>query len=386
MKILKRTTVIIGLAAVVASCGPKPPPETPITPEEPVITTEARLEVARAFMDRGRVGEAADHYRQILEEDPQSFEANLNLGIALATMEDAKFENERDYTAARLPLLAARAARPEDARPYIHIGALDFKSRAYRAAIENLSVAIRLDPRSEQAHEMLGVSYLELGMDKAAREELEATLGLNPANETANFEVGKIYESQGSNRLAMVHLEQALQANPNLDMATWLLERIYYEEGLFDRAEAACGRFLRFHPEDIQSLEILGWIYKRQERTSDMLEIYTRLTDIEPDNTGYWSPLVQHYMERNDYENARPILEQSLQHNPYYAYGNVRYGQVLMHYADERLRDGRTQEGLQLLSEALGHLDRARVDDRYHTTALELIERVRSRIRTTSGR
>jgi tetratricopeptide (TPR) repeat protein len=198
--------------------------------------------------------------------------------------------------------------------------------------------------------------------------------------------MGKIYESQGSNRLAMVHLEQALEANPNLDMATWLLERIYYEEGLFDRAEAACRRFLRFHLEDIQSLEILGWIYKRQERTRDMLEIYTRLTDIEPDNTGYWSPLVQHYMEHNDYENARPILERSLQHNPYYAYGNVRYGQVLMHYADESLRNGRTQEALQMLSQALGHLEKARVDDRYHTTALELIERVRSRIRTTSGR
>lgn len=387
MKILKGTAVLVGLAAVLAGCGPKPPPrQTPTIPEKPVVTTEARLQMARSFMDRGRVGEAADQYRQILDEDPQSFEANLNLGIALVTMEDAKFENERDYANARLRFLAAQAARPKDARPYIHIATLDFKSRAYRAAIENLSVAISLDPGSESAHEMLGVSYIELGMDQAAREELQATLRLNPANETANFEMGKIYEKQGSNRLAMVHLEQALEANPNLDMAIWLLERIYYEDGLLDRAEATCKRFLRFHPEDIQSLEILGWIYKRQERTQGMLEIYTRLTDIEPDNTGYWSPLVQHYMENNDYESARPILERSLQHNPYYAYGNVRYGQLLMHYADESLRNGRTQEALQMLSQALGHLEKARVDDRYDTTALELIEQVRSRIRTTSGR
>jgi tetratricopeptide (TPR) repeat protein len=384
MKLLMKISIALGTVAIIASCGPKPPPAPP-APEAPVMTTAERLELAGAYLDRGRVGDAAGYYQEVLKEEPRSFEANLNLGIALMTMEDARFANERDYSGVQRHFLAAKAARPDDARPYIHLGSLAFKSKDYRSAIENLSVATSLDPGSEPAHEMLAISFIEVGLDEAGREELIATLAINSTNEVANFEMGKIYEGESNNEAAMLHLEQALEVNPNLDMATWLLERIYYDEGLYDRAEATCKRFLRFHPEDIQSLEILGWIYTRQARSRDMVEIYTSLTNIEPDNTGYWSPLVQHYMEREDFAGARPILERSLKHNPYYAYGNVRYGQVLMHYGDESLRNGNVQAAIELFSQARDHLEKAKVDDRYHTTALQLIDQASARIRQASG-
>jgi tetratricopeptide (TPR) repeat protein len=350
------------------------------------MTIEEQLEVAGVYMEKGRVGDAADQYRTILAEDPQNFEANLNLAVALTTMENAKFANERDYFEARQHLRMAFDVRPGDARPYIQLGKLDFESGAYRDAISNLSVATGLDPASELAHEVLGRSFIEVGMRDEGEEELLKTLAINPGNEAANFELGRLYERAGKNGPAMRHLEKALEVNPNLDMAVWLLERIYYEEGFYERAEATCRRFLKYHPDDIQSLEVLGWVYRRQERTAEMLEIYARLTSVEPANTGYWSPLIQHYMEHEDYERARPILERSLKHNPYYAYGNVRYGQVLIHYADESLTQGDRQEAIHLLSEAKEHLEKAKVDDRYHATASKLIDHVSARIRQASGK
>lgn len=381
----KVLTAVIVLAA--AGCGPKPqPPPEPPPAEEETITHEERLELARTYMGEGRVGEAADRYREILEYQPDDFEAHLNLGIAVWTMQGAAFENERDYAEAEAHFHRALGIRTDDARPYLYLGTIEFERKNHRAAIDRLSVAASLDPANESAHEMLGLSLIEIGSKREAERELLRALDINPLNQAANLALGKIYEQENRNDLAMRFLETALDANPNLDMATYILQRIYYEMGIYDKAEAKCRHFLKYHPEDIQSLEILSWIYRLQNRTDDMLEVYKSLTAIQPDNTAYWSPMIQHHMENNDYESARGLLETALEHNPYYAYGNVRYGQVLIHYGERALDGGRKQEAARLFSLAGDHLRKARVDDRYAEAASKLISQVESRLRDLSGR
>ena len=379
--------VVPGLALALAGCAPKPDitPQPEAPPAEEVLTLEARHEIARAYLYEGRVGDAAGHYREILKESPGDFEANLNLAVALMTMENAKFANERDYTEIKEHLLAARDAGANDYRPYFHLGGLAFEAGDYAAAAEYLSTARDLDVGSEAIHEMLGISLIKTGDEVAGRRELLRALEINPENPAANFELGKIYEKEDNNSLAMAHLEKALAANPNLDMAAYLLERVYYEEKFYDKAEKTCRQFLKYHPEDVQSLEILGWVYRHQERTDDMLGVYRRLTRISPDNTGYWSPLVQHHMDNSNFSDARGLLEECLGHNPYYAYGNIRYGQVLMHYGDEGRRSGNNRQALELFTRAKEYFEKAKVDDRYAGTASQLIDQVNGRIRNISG-
>jgi tetratricopeptide (TPR) repeat protein len=384
-KIVAGVAVAIALAGAFAGCGPKPPPPPPPPPPEAAPTLEERLEIAGAYLDKGRVGDAAEQYRLVLAEDPVSFEANLSLGIALMTMEDAKYKNERNYSEIRRYLDTAAGLRPGDPRPRIHLGEIALKTEDHEAAIDHLSVAESLAPDNESVQEMLAVAFLEKDMGKEGKRRLHSVLEINPANATANFEIGKIYEKENRNELAIAHLERALEANPNLDMATWLLGRVYYEEKLYQRAADKCRQFLRFHPEDIQSLEILGKIYREQERPLEMLDIYGRLTRIDPENTMYWSPIVQHYMEVEDYEKARFVLEDALKHNPYYAYGNIRYGQVLILLGDDKLRYGDKLVALELFAKAKHHFKLAQIDDRYVSPAAKLIDQAEDRIRRASG-
>ena len=378
------TAIII---IVAAGCGPKPqaPPEPPPVEEEPLTRAE-RLELARSYMDQGRVGEAADRYREILEYAPDDFEANLNLGIALFTMESAAFENERDYAQAAIHFHRAVDLRKDDPGPHLYLGTIEFERRDYQAAIEYLSVASSLDPAGEAAHEMLGLSFIEVGAEDAGKRELRKTLEINPRNQSANLKLGEVYEREDRNDLAVGLLETALDVNPNLDMARYILQRAYYEEGLHEKAEAKCKEFLKFHPADIQSLEILSWIYRLEDRTREMLAVYERLTEIQPENTAYWSPLIQHYMENNDYEKAGALLETSLSHNPYYAYGNVRYGQVLVYRGERTLEGGSREQAIGLFSLALEHFRKAMVDDRYAETAAKLMSQVENRLRGLSDR
>jgi cytochrome c-type biogenesis protein CcmH/NrfG len=376
----------LGGACLFTGCGPKPDRvETPEAEPEHEATLEDQLASAEEYMADGRVGEAAERYEAILMRDPESFEATLNLAVALKTMEDARYLNDRDYGEIRNLLVRAESLEPGDPRPHLLLGTIEFEKGNYGTAIGHLRRADALDAGNSLVHEMLGISLIKTGDPAGGETELREVIRTDPENQAANFHLGKIYEEQGRSVEAAVHLEQALEANPNLDMATYLLSRIYYETKHYVKAEAKCREFLRHHPDDIQSLEILGRIYRQEGRAEEMVDVYGRLAELRPENTLYWSPVVEHYMDAEDYERARGVLEESLTHNPYYAYGNVRYGQVLMHYGDQALRTGRKQESAALYRKAEEHLQRARVDDRYEDAALKLIDMARRRIKKASG-
>jgi tetratricopeptide (TPR) repeat protein len=374
------------IAGLIANCGPRPEPAAPVPAAEPVPTAAEKLEAARAYMSEGRVGDAARLYESVLEENSGSFEANLNLGLALMTMQEGRYENERDYSGARRHFEAARAIDPGDPRPYLYLGTLDFRAENLAGAVANLEKAAALDPGSEDAHKMLGLALVEYGSEDRAREELEKALAINPDDAEANLALGRIYEAGGDYGGARALLERALTENPNLDMATYSLERIYYNLGLFEDAEEACRRFLKHYPDDQQSLETLGNIYRLEERTKDMVDVYARLTRIRPDNTTYWSPLIQYYMDTGDYAMAGKTLRAALKENPYYAYANIRYGQLLMQDGDEAYQSGDGMRALSLYGQAKVHFEKAKVDDRYIQTAFQLIDQVDLRIHKASTR
>jgi tetratricopeptide (TPR) repeat protein len=376
-------TAAIYLALSGCATGPKPVPvEEPAAVEEPVFSVEEALAQADSLLDGGRVGEAATLYGDVLRVDPASFEANLGIGMALLTMEEAKFQNQRDYAPIRDHFEAARQARPDDPRPHEYLGTISYDEKDYDAAIGHLTTAARLEPGDAGVHELLGLSLAEAGRAGDAKAELHRALSIDPSLAEANLELGKIYEKAGNNTEARAYLEKALSENPNLHLAAYYLQRVYYGAKLYDLAEAKCREFLKVYPEDIQSLEILGNIYRIEGRADDVFDIYTRLTRIDPDNTSYWSPVIQYLVEGNDYEAAIPALEEALKQNPYYAYGNVHYGKILLRMGDESVGAGDYEEARRFYTRAAEHLEKARVDDRYQATAAKLIDAVNGRMRT----
>jgi len=380
---LKAVMVAAAISLTLAGCapGPKPPATEPVAVEEPVFSAEETLAQADSLLGGGRVGEAATLYGQVLERDEDNFEANLGTGMALLTMEEARFQNQRDYTVIRAHFEAARDARPEDPRPHSYLGIINYDEKNYTAAIGHLKAAARLEPGDAHAHELLGLSLAETGRTGEAKTELHRALKIDPSLANANLELGKIYEKAGNNTEARAYLEKALSGNPNLHLAAYYLQRVYYEAKLYDLAEAKCREFLGVYSEDIQSLEILGNIYRLRGNADGIFDIYTRLSRIDPGNTSYWSPVIQYLTEGQDYEAARPVLEEALKHNPYYAYGNVHYGKILLRLGDESAGPGDNEQARQLYTKAGEHLERARVDDRYEATAIKLIEAVNGRMR-----
>jgi tetratricopeptide (TPR) repeat protein len=149
--------------------------------------------------------------RHRLEQDPNNFEANFNLGAVMlsrldargaVTMLEAAVRNEPDRADARNMLGLALAAtgrsteaidqfqtalkiQPENVPARFNLANALAKAGKSEEAIENYRQAIAALPEDPLPHVRLGAFLLRLGRIAEARQQFEQTLELDPGNESA---------------------------------------------------------------------------------------------------------------------------------------------------------------------------------------------------------
>ena len=62
--------------------------------------------------------------------------------------------------------------------------------------------------------------------------------------------------------------------------------------------------YLLKHMEDYETMIIIGEIYLSTNRYSEAIDIYYRLTDIEPNNEQYYYIIANSYYKLSDFDNA----------------------------------------------------------------------------------
>jgi tetratricopeptide (TPR) repeat protein len=138
---------------------------------------------APAFRDSARVA-----YEELLERDPDNVRGLVHHGLILEDLqrpEDALTAYQRAVELA-----------PEDPRPYINLGSLEyFQFHRTFAAKEALSKAIELEPKSPDAHFNLGVLFADANLFGEARTEWQRVVELDsdgPAGQLARENLERI--------------------------------------------------------------------------------------------------------------------------------------------------------------------------------------------------
>jgi len=91
------------------------------------------------------------------------------------------------------------------------LGNLLMEQRRQVESIAELSEAVRLLPRSAEAHNSLGEAYNAFGEPKAARPEFERAAELDPRHAQAHVNLAAILLHQGEVQPAIPHLDQAIR-------------------------------------------------------------------------------------------------------------------------------------------------------------------------------
>ncbi len=170
----------------------------------------AHYNLANALNDAGRPREAAEHFRIALQTIGGSADVHNNLGIALM--------GEGKAADAIAEFRIAVQLEPESAASRRNLADALASARRYDEAINEFGRAARIDPTGS-AHYDLGNLFLELDRTEEAIAAFRAALKLAPRSVEAHNNLGIALGIQGRLDEAIDHFQQALAIKPDFEDA-----------------------------------------------------------------------------------------------------------------------------------------------------------------------
>jgi len=260
---------------------------------------DARLTLARAYLQLQEWERARVEYELLLSVDPADALAHERLGALLIGDDPAAIQHlfaartelagrllaalgeasaagdpaytrmlvgrvlfeEREWALAAHQFERALAGAPDYSDAHAYLGhALDRMGRSEEAR-SHLLRAVELAPDSAVARTFLGLHYDRLGDVSAARAEYEAAYDLDPQNAALCVEIGQTWAAEDRYVAAEVWLVQAVSLQPD-DPALWeALARFYVDHQIAGggRAVEAAARWVELAPGDARAHDVRGW-------------------------------------------------------------------------------------------------------------------------------
>ena len=200
-------------------------PETPVIPDSP---WEQKMAWAKGRARSGRLEEAEELYRELIDEDPTSVRALNNLGVLLDEL--------GEHDEAVIHLQAAQQVDPGNLEVLGNLGAALGATGRYLEAEEHLRTAIRMDPTNSGIRANLGVLFFRRGLYERAEIELGAVCAADPEHGLAFFYRGEALNRLGRVEEAIAALERVIELIPDNPRAHYTLGVLFDKKNLPQKA------------------------------------------------------------------------------------------------------------------------------------------------------
>ncbi len=222
-----------------------------------VVTAPFRA-VGRLF---GRGGNDENKIERMTEKDAERFES-----VAVTRIEDAR--------------TVKRVTAASSAREHLEAGREFLLNGAYNEAVSELSMAVSLDPKLTEAHNLLGVAFDKKGFGDRAKESFERAVKLEEDAETLNNLGFALYQN-GNYRAAVDRLKRASKLAPTDERILNNLGLAYCRLGKIDEAYKAFTRATGQVNGNLNTAKML----ERFGREDDAIRYYEAARQLEPNNT-----------------------------------------------------------------------------------------------------
>jgi tetratricopeptide (TPR) repeat protein len=199
-----------------------------------------------------RYDEAARELDEALKVEPDNPELTTDAAIAWLHVGDVKKAQELARSVV--------AANPRNARAQNVLGRIDLYRADFPAAITDLQAAVALDDDFETSY-FLGIAYLKAKRTADAQQwfqHLQEKMGDSAA---LHVLIGRAYSISHLPEPAVAEFRKAIELDPKYPRAHALLGYsildLRFEEG-YPQARIEFERELKFHPDDYNSLLLLG--------------------------------------------------------------------------------------------------------------------------------
>ncbi|HJU91586.1 MAG TPA: tetratricopeptide repeat protein [Pyrinomonadaceae bacterium] len=207
-------------------------------------------------------GSDKNKIQRMTEKDAERFAS-----VGVTKIEDAR-------TPARKETLTGTA------REHLEVGREYLLEGRYNEAVSELSMAVSLDPKLTEAHNLLGVAYDKKGFGDRAKDSFERAVKLEEDADTLNNLGFSLYQN-GNYRAAVDRLKRAAKLAPTDERILNNLGLAYCRLGKVDEAYKAFTRATGPVMGNLNTAKML----ERFGREDDAIRYYEAARQIDPMNT-----------------------------------------------------------------------------------------------------
>ena len=282
------------------------------------MSVNAAFQHAHALHAEGRLDEAMQLYRAIIQAAPRHADSHHYLGVALLQSGDAAAAVEQIGKAIRL--------NPKDAETYANLagayrglGKLDDAARAYARAIA-------AKPGFAEAYFHRGVVLRDLDRGDEALSSFARAIALQPNYAEAHLERGVTLERAGLIEDAVAAYRQAEAIRPDWADATYNCGNALKVLRQFELAEASFSRALEFRPDLAQAWNNRGICRMNLGRLEASLDDHLAAIRLDPSDDHFRINLCWPLMALGRFEDAAEIHEDVLGRDPRNARAHLSRG------------------------------------------------------------
>jgi tetratricopeptide (TPR) repeat protein len=166
--------------------------------------------------------------------------------------------------------------------------------------------AVEKHPNSNTANALMGVVYLELGMDAEAIKHLEKAVELLPYDYQSRNNLGIVYGRSGEPEKALKELTAAISLKPEDDSIKINLSVFYQRQQEYQKAEKVLKYLISKNPQNANLYYRLGLVYKEAGQYEAAVSEVLKAMELEPHIINPYEELGNIYASRlKDSEKAK---------------------------------------------------------------------------------
>jgi len=260
------------------------------------------------YFEDGDYGRALIEFQQALARDPDMTEARFNIARAFLEL------GELDRSLEEFRSLSV--LEPDNPQPYLYIADIYRKQDRKDLAVSEYIKAIKLNPNDAQVRCQLAFLYSQQGFLPQAINEYRSALLVDNENMEAHQQLGFIFAGLEQIEEAIREFEWVIKLDPGNQQAFKWLGTLYSKRKRYSQAEKAYTMALSINPADAGIHAQLGDIYEKQNKEEMAFQTLFRAVSIDQGNIDARAQLAQMYLKHNQPHMAVKELEAIVTHHP----------------------------------------------------------------------
>jgi len=269
--------------------------------------SEALFEQAGKALDAGDAAGALVLYRQYLERVPNSVDARINLGAALAAL------GRYDEAVAADRAVLSRA--PRNLAAMLNLGLAWYKMGIYEKAREEFMLLHRQDSENRQALVLLADCAARVGDFRQVIELLEPVFRLHPEALDIDYLLGNALIRDGKTEKGAAVIDRIMRAG-NADLGNMLLGDAQYAAGDYKAAAETLGKVLEHNPQLPAAWTVYGKSLLNQGQHEEARAALEKAVQADPNDFDACLSLGAVLRYDGAFEQAAPLLRHALELRP----------------------------------------------------------------------